>query len=585
MKISRIKELKNFCLAATILVAGASLASCSSSDDIAENNQQPVENPTAPKIYTMTIQASKGDGATTRALTLSGSTLNATWATTENVYVKKGSDWADGSLQPQAGGTTATLKGKLSKVAINPNDELTLQFPRSGAIDYTGQVGTLDDIAANYDYATASVTVASVNDGNITPKDDANFVNQQAIVKFTLMDKDKANNYAAINATQLVVNVGTTNYTINPASATDVIYVAIPGFSGQTVTLTATVGSYTYTYQKLDVTFINGKYYEITVKMTKDPRYDNEVNINTYVGSKPIDVPTGKHWLIKGNVDGEGNVEGTSNQITIEDDATVTLSNVNISSDSYCIKCVGNATIILADGSTNKLTCSGALNENPALWAGESGKTLTIKGTGGIEATGGYYTAGIGSGGVGKPCGHIVIEGGFITATGGAYAAGIGSGDACGNITITGGTIEATGGTYAAGIGSGYMGTCQNISISGSAKVEAMGRDGGAGIGSGSTQNNATPNDVSMCGNISISGSADVTATGGDGGAGIGTGEGSKCGNITIENTVTKVKATKGGSAPNSIGAGVGGSCGMVTIGGVEGAINDSPYTYQPVTQ
>ena len=51
MKISRIREFKNFCLAAAILVAGASLASCSSSDDIAENNQQPV-NPTAPKTYT-----------------------------------------------------------------------------------------------------------------------------------------------------------------------------------------------------------------------------------------------------------------------------------------------------------------------------------------------------------------------------------------------------------------------------------------------------------------------------------------------------------------------------------------------------
>ena len=37
-----------------------------------------------------------------------------------------------------------------------------------------------------------------------------------------------------------------------------------------------------------------------------------------------------------------------------------------------------------------------------------------------------------------------------------------------------------------------------------------------------------------------------------------------------------------GSGATNSIGAGYGGSCGTVTIGGMEGAISDSPYTYPP---
>ena len=41
--------------------------------------------------------------------------------------------------------------------------------------------------------------------------------------------------------------------------------------------------------------------------------------------------------------------------------------------------------------------------------------------------------------------------------------------------------------------------------------------------------------------------------------------------------------ATKGNEAPNSIGAGNGGTCGTVTIGGKEGAISTSPYTY-PLT-
>ena len=278
---------------AALLMAGAAFAACSD-DNITENGQP--ANPTGK--YTMTIEATKGDasrdqsracpsfgeaqpaldevkgdGATTRALTLDDKTLNATWATTENVYVQKAGTWADGSLQPQADGATATLKGTLSGIEINADDVLTLQFPRSGALDYTGQVGTLADIAEKYDYATASVTVSGVSaTGNIIPTEaTTTFTNQQAIVKFTLIDK--ADGTTHISATELVVSDGTTDYTVTPASATDVLYVAIPGFSGQTVTLTATVGGDTYTYEKSGVTFQNGKYYEITVKMAKAVTY------------------------------------------------------------------------------------------------------------------------------------------------------------------------------------------------------------------------------------------------------------------------------------------------------------------------
>lgn len=249
---------------AALLMASATFAACSSDDNITAD--QPAQ-PAGKQVYTMTVQASKGGDAATRALTLSGKTLNATWATTENIYVQKGSDWAGGSLQPDANAATATLKGTLSGVSIAKNDVLTLQFPRSGALDYSGQVGTLEDIAAKYDYATATVTVASVTDGNITTTGTASFNNQQAIVKFTLLDK--ADGTTSLSATELTVSDGTTDYTITPASATSEIYVAIPGFSGETVTLTATEGLDTYTYEKTGVTFTNGQYYEITVKMTK----------------------------------------------------------------------------------------------------------------------------------------------------------------------------------------------------------------------------------------------------------------------------------------------------------------------------
>ncbi len=46
---------------------------------------------------------------------------------------------------------------------------------------------------------------------------------------------------------------------------------------------------------------------------------------------------------------------------------------------------------------------------------------------------------------------------------------------------------------------------------------------------------------------------------------------------------MTSVTATKGGGLANySIGAGYNCPCGTVTIGGKEGAITTSPYTYKP---
>ena len=54
-------------------------AACSSSDD-SITEQQPV-NPTEPKTYTMTVQASKGDAVTTCGLSLDGTTK--AWASEE----------------------------------------------------------------------------------------------------------------------------------------------------------------------------------------------------------------------------------------------------------------------------------------------------------------------------------------------------------------------------------------------------------------------------------------------------------------------------------------------------------------------
>ena len=269
-----------------LLTAGLALTACSSDD----SNTEQVRT-----TYTMTIDATKGANEAasrgdTRTLTLTGSTLNASWATTERVYVqgKKLSDnsyfWFEGSLQPQsAGATTTQLNGVVSlptsfsisiDEAIGTPHKLTLQFPRPYVLDYTGQIGTLADIAAKYDYAKAEEVRVDIEADKVVGVEPVTFVNQQAIVKFTL--KDQNNN--VINASSLEISadgliqtgITTGTITITPASPTSIIFAALRGIASTTVTLTATVGSDTYTYAKSNVTFTNGEYYEINVKMMKN---------------------------------------------------------------------------------------------------------------------------------------------------------------------------------------------------------------------------------------------------------------------------------------------------------------------------
>lgn len=267
-------------------------------------------------------------------------------------------------------------------------------------------------------------------------------------------------------------------------------------------------------------------------------------NLSTLDGTEPSGFATATDGMtITGTL-------STNVKVSIDPGATVTLDNVSIigTNDVYYagLTCLGDATIILKDGSTNFI--KGFFENYPGIEV-PPGSTLTIKGgvtgTGSLNASSNGYAPGIG-GGYDRDCGNIEIQGGHITAIGGSTAAAIGAGcDAgCGTITISGGNIIATGGNYGAGIGGGYT-------------------------------------NVDTCGPITISGGT-IEATGGINAAGIGGGRDGVCYAITITTGVTSVTATKGTDAPNSIGAGKNGACGTVTIGGVEtGPITTSPFVYK----
>ena len=165
---------------------------------------------------------------------------------------------------------------------------------------------------------------------------------------------------------------------------------------------------------------------------------------------------------------------GDNYKISIAGGATVTLNNVTIigkDDERYKwggINCEGDATIILEG--TNNL--KGFYEQYPGIFVPWE-KTLTIKGSGSLNASSNGDAAGIG-GGTGLFSGNIVIEGGTITANGAQQAAGIGCGyeGHGGYITITEGVTKVTATienelALANCIGAGYGGACGKITIGG----------------------------------------------------------------------------------------------------------------------
>lgn len=259
--------MKNiFNISAAVLMAGLALTACSGDEETIETKTL-LPN----KTYTLTVNASKGNDEAasrmTRALSLVDNTLSASWATTERVYVLEGT----GTLTPSANAKTVKLNGGITGISGDVPLDLTLQFPRE-EVDYTGQVGTIADIAAKYDYATAVANIANIEGENISATAPVTFTNQQAIVKFTL--KDRSSNL--INASWLRVSasnlkqtgVAAGDITITPASATSEIFAALKDINGSNILmLTAKVGDNYYVYTKDNVTFTNGEYKTIGVKM------------------------------------------------------------------------------------------------------------------------------------------------------------------------------------------------------------------------------------------------------------------------------------------------------------------------------
>ena len=256
---------------AVLLVAAVATVACSSDDDNITGGQT-----AEPKVYTMTVHATKGGDASTRALSLDGTTLNATWTEGDKVEVwsSDGTTVKYGTLTAQSSGSSTTLTGEMDFPAGLSSDlQLQLKYLSN---DYSKQTGTLDYIADHCDYATARVKVTGISGKEITTTA-AEFQNQQAVIKFTL----KLTNGSTINPKAFTINDGNFNLVLTDipdatytANGDGVLYVAFPATgSSATVNLIATTDSRDYHYTKTGVTFSNGKYYAIGLKFDTDLRF------------------------------------------------------------------------------------------------------------------------------------------------------------------------------------------------------------------------------------------------------------------------------------------------------------------------
>lgn len=213
--------------------------------------------------------------ATTRALTEENGTIISTWAKGEQVALIHNGvvDVMTIENDPDENGNvtiTGTLKGSPKN-----NDDVIVVFPAS-AVDkdektvktdlLNAQDGTLATIATDLNLRQSDGAKLKVGELTATLNGTVTLANQIAIVKFSLSD-----GYNALAAKQFVIKDGSDNVltTVTPSEATSNLYVAMaPATNAAAFKFEATVGDFTYTYEKSGVILEASTYYQSPIKMT-----------------------------------------------------------------------------------------------------------------------------------------------------------------------------------------------------------------------------------------------------------------------------------------------------------------------------
>ena len=562
-----------------------------------KNEQPTTEN--QGETYNITLNVKGNNGAKVDVNTTTGS---VNFQTGDMIHVASAGKYVG----------TLTYDGTVFAGAIgNATEGQPLQFYFLGNVDpaETLSIGTSESCSVVISDQTTHLPLISAAPsvenfyGEVTEYT-AELKNKCALVKFNVTTSSAAptcvvgfNNKVMIDfAENTITNSmeGDGSITL-PAGSGEKWAILLPQESMTGGSAYASGDEYAGTFGAVPAMYVNG-YFPAGIPV--------EVTTSTHNYLVDLSTLTGDYQAINGDT-----LTGTLTspyKITIAENATVTLLNININPNgtfNYSVEggitSHYDATIVLKGTNTIKYWNE----QRPSIYISQN-KTLTITGTGSLNASG-IMSAAIGAG-YSYPCGNIVIESGDITASTLASGAGIGGAHStygtCGTITINGGTINVTSNSGGCGIGGGQSGGCGNITINGG-NITAT-STGGSGIGgsmascgiiniSGGTVNTSGSRagiGGGYSGTIAISGGTiiasgqngagigsgtehynGITISGGNitasstNGAGIGAGfdEDATCGNISI--TGGTITAT-GGNYCAGIGASRWGSCASVSI-------------------
>ena len=275
-------KMKNYFSMAVLATAFAFVA-CSSDNELAGDTAGSSDT----KIWKMQVNAERNANGT-RALTINGSNLDASWETTDVITVMNGVSNA-GTLQPKTTGVSAVLEGTLTG-EYNVGDALTLWWP-SNEVSYAGQDGTLSKVSSTYDYSKAEVQVATVDaDRNVLTTSAATFVSQQAIGKFSFTDGTNTLAVKELTITADHLSGSPLSITNGNDTKTDPMYIALHNTSGSSEAYTFTVTTTDdKTYKAtFNANIADGKYYSnITLTVTEvAPNYE----------AVDLGLPSGTKW-------------------------------------------------------------------------------------------------------------------------------------------------------------------------------------------------------------------------------------------------------------------------------------------------
>ena len=354
----------------SLAVLALAMAACSN------DMEQPTAIQTAPGNagegipFSATISTGS---ATTRALKEEKGIISSTWAKDEQVaLIHNGVVDVMTAGEPDENGNV-TITGTLS-VTPEDNDDVTVVYPAS-AVDkdekavkpslLTTQDGTLTNIATSLNLRQSNGATFKVGELTATLNGTVTLANQIAIVKFSLSDGPNA-----LAAKQFVIKDGSDNVltTVTPLTPASDLYVAMaPATNASTFKFEATVGDFTYTYEKSGVTLEASTYYQSPIKMTISKKA-GEISFATTSISKTFgDEP----FINEPTITGDGTVTYSSSDTKVAE--------VNATTGEVTIK--GDGVAIIKATVTDGPTYTYATNEaSYTLGVGTATMTVTAEG-------------------------------------------------------------------------------------------------------------------------------------------------------------------------------------------------------------